>query len=166
MHCSKRRRGSELIRARPQNKQDPRRAFGGRPLRQHRSSAAVRTDDRARPPPRESKISKIALLQGEEGATFGRWTPSLESCRTPPSGANRFRKNGHLVERNERRGPPRSPEGENSILSEDCLVRSRRLELPRAFAHNDLNVARLPIPPRPHVDKGCVRRPRQVGAGP
>ncbi len=31
----------------------------------------------------------------------------------------------------------------------DCLVRSRRLELPRAFAHNDLNVARLPIPPRP-----------------
>ena len=25
------------------------------------------------------------------------------------------------------------------------LVRSRRLELPRAFAHNDLNVARLPF---------------------
>ncbi len=33
----------------------------------------------------------------------------------------------------------------------NCLVRSRRLELPRAFAHNDLNVARLPIPPRPHT---------------
>src|SRR5690606_11825780 len=32
---------------------------------------------------------------------------------------------------------------------EDCLVRSRRLELPRAFAHNDLIVARLPVPPRP-----------------
>src|SRR3546814_1292959 len=31
------------------------------------------------------------------------------------------------------------------------MVRSRRLELPRAFAHNDLNVARLPVPPRPHV---------------
>jgi hypothetical protein len=30
-------------------------------------------------------------------------------------------------------------------------VRSRRLELPRAFAHNDLNVARLPVPPRPHI---------------
>src|SRR3546814_14108897 len=25
------------------------------------------------------------------------------------------------------------------------MVRSRRLELPRAFAHNDLNVARLPV---------------------
>ena len=30
------------------------------------------------------------------------------------------------------------------------MVRSRRLELPRALAHNDLNVARLPVPPRPH----------------
>ena len=38
------------------------------------------------------------------------------------------------------------PAGE---VIQDCLVRSRRLELPRAFAHNDLNVARLPIPPRP-----------------
>ena len=41
--------------------------------------------------------------------------------------------------------------------TQDCLVRPRRLELPRAFAHNDLNVARLPIPPWPHL-------PRQVGA--
>ena len=32
----------------------------------------------------------------------------------------------------------------------DKLVRSRRLELPRPFGHNDLNVARLPVPPRPH----------------
>ena len=31
------------------------------------------------------------------------------------------------------------------------LVRSRRLELPRSFLHSDLNAARLPIPPRPHV---------------
>jgi hypothetical protein len=31
------------------------------------------------------------------------------------------------------------------------LVRPRRLELPRAFAHNDLNVARLPVPPWPHA---------------
>jgi hypothetical protein len=31
------------------------------------------------------------------------------------------------------------------------MVRPRRLELPRACAHNDLNVARLPIPPRPHA---------------
>ena len=30
------------------------------------------------------------------------------------------------------------------------LVRPRGLEPPRAFAHNDLNVARLPVPPRPH----------------
>lgn len=35
--------------------------------------------------------------------------------------------------------------------TQDCLVRSRRLELPRALAHNDLNVARLPVPPRPHT---------------
>ncbi len=30
------------------------------------------------------------------------------------------------------------------------MVRPRRLELPRPKGHNDLNVARLPIPPRPH----------------
>ena len=30
------------------------------------------------------------------------------------------------------------------------LVRPRRLELPRPFGHNDLNVARLPVPPWPH----------------
>src|SRR3569623_1178069 len=34
-----------------------------------------------------------------------------------------------------------------------AVVRPRRLELPRAFAHNDLNVARLPVPPRPHVNQ-------------
>ena len=33
-------------------------------------------------------------------------------------------------------------------------MRSRRLELPRAFAHNDLNVARLPVPPRPLNHRG------------
>lgn len=38
------------------------------------------------------------------------------------------------------------------------LVRSRRLELPRPFGHNDLNVARLPVPPRPHV-MNCRRSP-------
>ena len=31
------------------------------------------------------------------------------------------------------------------------MVRPRRLELPRPKGHNDLNVARLPIPPRPHI---------------
>ena len=30
-------------------------------------------------------------------------------------------------------------------------MRSRRLELPRPFGHSDLNAARLPVPPRPHV---------------
>ncbi len=29
------------------------------------------------------------------------------------------------------------------------MVRSRRLELPRVLPHNDLNVTRIPIPPRP-----------------
>src|SRR5258708_32240931 len=33
------------------------------------------------------------------------------------------------------------------------LVRSRRLELQRPFGHSDLNAARLPVPPRPHVMK-------------
>ena len=37
---------------------------------------------------------------------------------------------------------------------ESGLVRSRRLELPRVLPHSDLNAARLPIPPRPHV-VGC-----------
>ena len=39
--------------------------------------------------------------------------------------------------------------GEKSL--DGLMVRPRRLELPRACAHNDLNVARLPIPPRPHA---------------
>ena len=30
------------------------------------------------------------------------------------------------------------------------MVRSRRLELPRVLPHNDLNVTRIPIPPRTH----------------
>ena len=37
-------------------------------------------------------------------------------------------------------------------ITEREMVRSRRLELPRPFGHNDLNVARLPVPPRPHVN--------------
>ena len=47
------------------------------------------------------------------------------------------------------------PEGKIQLLQglTDCLVRSRRLELPRPFGHNDLNVARLPVPPRPHIEK-------------
>ena len=39
--------------------------------------------------------------------------------------------------------------GFNSPKSE--MVRSRRLELPRVLPHSDLNAARLPIPPRPHI---------------
>src|SRR4051812_7141359 len=48
-------------------------------------------------------------------------------------------------------------EGASARISADLrrlgmlLVRSRRLELPRSFPHSDLNAARLPIPPRPHV---------------
>ena len=39
------------------------------------------------------------------------------------------------------------------------MVRPRRLELPRACAHSDLNAARLPIPPRPHTEvKLHIRR--------
>src|SRR5688572_13634543 len=33
------------------------------------------------------------------------------------------------------------------------MVRSRRLELPRPFGHSDLNAARLPVPPRPHIER-------------
>src|SRR3954453_15962410 len=42
------------------------------------------------------------------------------------------------------------------------LVRSRRLELPRPFGHQALNLARLPIPPRPHYVtlRGVTRRAR------
>ena len=45
---------------------------------------------------------------------------------------------------------------EQAVLWTGCafaLVRSRRLELPRPFGHSDLNAARLPVPPRPHVMK-------------
>ena len=35
------------------------------------------------------------------------------------------------------------------------MVRSRRLELPRDLSHSDLNAARLPVPPRPHIHLAC-----------
>ena len=40
--------------------------------------------------------------------------------------------------------------------AKDCLVRSRRLELPRELPHSDLNAARLPIPPRPRAPDSCA----------
>ena len=41
----------------------------------------------------------------------------------------------------------------SDLVDKDCkMVRPRRLELPRACAHSDLNAARLPIPPRPHTE--------------
>ena len=47
---------------------------------------------------------------------------------------------------------PRSVEKKSAVL-----VRSRRLELPRVLPHSDLNAARLPIPPRPHLQSiGCI----------
>ena len=49
-------------------------------------------------------------------------------------------------------GPDRIEYPENPMKSA-FMVRSRRLELPRPFGHNDLNVARLPVPPRPHIMK-------------
>src|SRR5579875_3239007 len=45
------------------------------------------------------------------------------------------------------------------------MVRSRRLELPRPFGHSDLNAARLPVPPRPHVI-AAGEGPALAGAGP
>ncbi len=43
--------------------------------------------------------------------------------------------------------------GLNDIKGKE-LVRPRRLELPRVLPHSDLNAARLPIPPRPHIEEG------------
>ena len=40
---------------------------------------------------------------------------------------------------------------EGILEKRENMVRSRRLELPRELPHSDLNAARLPIPPRPHV---------------
>ena len=36
------------------------------------------------------------------------------------------------------------------------LVRPRRLELPPVLPDSDLNAARLPIPPRPHIKERAV----------
>src|SRR3712207_8191489 len=57
------------------------------------------------------------------------------------------------------RRPPRSTLFPYTTLFRS---RSRRLELPRPFGHNDLNVARLPVPPRPHI---MIVRRRSEGAG-
>jgi hypothetical protein len=47
------------------------------------------------------------------------------------------------------------------------MVRSRRLELPRELPHSDLNAARLPIPPRPHMTwwRGITRSPSACEEG-
>ena len=37
------------------------------------------------------------------------------------------------------------------------MVRLRRLELPRVLPHSDLNAARLPVPPQPHIKRSCLR---------
>ena len=62
-------------------------------------------------------------------------------------------------------GPGFTKAGRDPISFEE-LVRSRRLELPRAFAHNDLNVARLPVPPRPHAHERSGKGPASVGTRP
>lgn len=49
--------------------------------------------------------------------------------------------------------------------SEPKMVRTRRFELPRNFFHNDLNVARLPISPRPQTRRPPgFRRDQNGGA--
>ena len=50
-----------------------------------------------------------------------------------------------------RRLPPKMKIEGMTVTWTENLVRPRRLELPRGLAHSDLNAARLPIPPRPHV---------------
>jgi hypothetical protein len=45
----------------------------------------------------------------------------------------------------------------NPLLEPNHLVRMRGLEPPRAFAHTDLNRARLPIPPHPRGEADCSR---------
>lgn len=46
---------------------------------------------------------------------------------------------------------PERTRRKKSRFLQKIMVRPRRLELPRVLPHSDLNAARLPIPPRPHV---------------
>ncbi len=62
--------------------------------------------------------------------------------------------------RNGRPKPVKGTACADAVSLKDCLVRSRRLELPRPCGHNDLNVARLPVPPRPHMIEGAHCGPR------
>ncbi len=79
---------------------------------------------------------QCARVPGRRGPLAGAW-----------GGVNGgLRRRGEMRRRGPRGGCLSLPSG---------LVRSRRLELPRAFAHNDLNVARLPIPPRPLNQRGA-----------
>jgi hypothetical protein len=116
---------------------DPRqRGFGLCELRQCAGHAAVRKLG-----PETAAICCAKIWPGWRVSDCG---SDMPSPRTPQNRAS------------SRAEPPARPHYPGFM---DCLVRSRRLELPRAFAHNDLNVARLPVPPRPHIRKGRTGRP-------
>ena len=50
-----------------------------------------------------------------------------------------------------RRLPPKMKIEGMTVTWTENLVRPRRLELPLRLKNSDLNAARLPIPPRPHM---------------
>ena len=43
-----------------------------------------------------------------------------------------------------------------NLEDREDMVRSRRLELPLRLKNSDLNAARLPIPPRPHLSSRAI----------
>ena len=65
-----------------------------------------------------------------EGETSNLGSRGLPSKRLPP--------NAQVV-------------GVSRFTLESALVRAEGLEPPRLLSHQDLNLARLPVPPRPHL---------------
>ncbi len=106
------------------------------------------------PQARKARISRWVMHRSGGGSGPGR--PAREGC-FPPVGCR-----------------CRPPYGESG-MGESQLVRSRGLEPPRVLPHSDLNAARLPVPPRPHVwlarghlasDSANVKRGRAVFSSP
>jgi YHS domain-containing protein len=96
------------------------------------------------------------------------WLPAY-STRCWPAALAHDRQRGHepLVGLGHRQCAPLAQAGpKNPQNIRGFLVRSGRFELPQHFYHQNLNLARLPVPPRPRRNENLVDETAQVKVSP
>ncbi len=113
---------------------------------------------------RNSQALYVAKTKGETFTKTMQSAPAQEGKREAATGHLGLVQAIHAPSRNV--SPIRTGEDEErscrrlpwpaKVIHTKCVVRPRRLELPRGFPHSDLNAARLPIPPRPHMPASLI----------